>query len=200
MAKNKILDAAEKLFVEKGFDGTSVRELAQNAGVNIAMISYYFGAKENLLEAIMERKATFTKEKLKEFNQNGLSAIERLDQMVDYYVELLFENRKFNLMMNRELTLHQRPELHERIIKMFEKNWKEIRTAIAFGQAQKVFKTNIDVELVIMTMFGLIKQCSNTKMIENIMGEYTLQNEEKIISRIKRHLKNLLHDYLIIKK
>ena len=42
----EILQVAEQLFAEEGFDGTSVRDIAKKANVNIAMISYYFGSKE----------------------------------------------------------------------------------------------------------------------------------------------------------
>ena len=46
----EILNVAERLFAEEGFDGTSVRDIAKNANVNVAMISYYFGSKEKLLD------------------------------------------------------------------------------------------------------------------------------------------------------
>ena len=46
--EENIMLHAEKLFAEKGFDGTSTREIAKNAEVNISMISYYFGSKEKL--------------------------------------------------------------------------------------------------------------------------------------------------------
>ncbi len=42
----QILEVAEKLFAANGFDGTSIRDIASEAEVNIAMISYYFGSKE----------------------------------------------------------------------------------------------------------------------------------------------------------
>ncbi|NDE09484.1 MAG: TetR/AcrR family transcriptional regulator [Chitinophagia bacterium] len=50
----QIIEIAERLFAERGFDGTSVRDIAHEAGVNIAMISYYFGSKEKLMEALLE--------------------------------------------------------------------------------------------------------------------------------------------------
>ena len=55
--KEQILEAAEELFAQKGFDGTSVRELGKKAGINIAMISYYFGSKEKLMEALFDCSA-----------------------------------------------------------------------------------------------------------------------------------------------
>lgn len=52
-AREKLLGAATKLFAEKGFAGASIRQLAEAAGVNSAMISYYFGGKEGLYEAVI---------------------------------------------------------------------------------------------------------------------------------------------------
>ena len=48
----QIMEIAETLFAEKGFNGTSVRDIAEKAHVNLAMVSYYFGSKDKLLEAL----------------------------------------------------------------------------------------------------------------------------------------------------
>lgn len=53
--RDRILDAAERLFAEKGFEGASVRDLAAAAGVNLAAINYHFGGKESLYRAVGER-------------------------------------------------------------------------------------------------------------------------------------------------
>lgn len=50
----KILYSAEKLFADKGFAATSTRDIAKSAGVNVSMISYYFGSKEKLFEEIFK--------------------------------------------------------------------------------------------------------------------------------------------------
>jgi len=53
--KNKILDAAEKLFADKGFNGTSLREITSLAEVNLAAVNYHFGSKKELIKAVMSR-------------------------------------------------------------------------------------------------------------------------------------------------
>ncbi len=53
----RILDAAELLFVEHGFAGTSMRQITGAASVNIAAVNYYFGSKEGLFQAVFERRA-----------------------------------------------------------------------------------------------------------------------------------------------
>jgi AcrR family transcriptional regulator len=53
--KNKILDAAEHLFADKGFNGTSLREITSLAEVNLAAVNYHFGSKKELIKAVMSR-------------------------------------------------------------------------------------------------------------------------------------------------
>ena len=52
---HKLLDVAETLFADRGFAGTTTRELARRARCNIAMISYHFGSKEGLYKATLSR-------------------------------------------------------------------------------------------------------------------------------------------------
>lgn len=51
----RILDTAEELFTEHGFAATSIRHIAETAGVNPALVHYYFGNKKSLLQSVMER-------------------------------------------------------------------------------------------------------------------------------------------------
>jgi len=53
--QDRLLDAAEKLFCEHGFEGTSIREIAAIAGCNIASVNYYFGGKEKLYHEVWRR-------------------------------------------------------------------------------------------------------------------------------------------------
>ena len=53
--KNKIIDAAESLFAEQGFNGTSLREITGKAEVNLAAVNYHFGSKKGLVQAVAEK-------------------------------------------------------------------------------------------------------------------------------------------------
>jgi AcrR family transcriptional regulator len=53
---SKILDVSERLFVEHGFEGTSLRMITQQAGVNLAAVNYHFGSKDALFEAVFIRR------------------------------------------------------------------------------------------------------------------------------------------------
>jgi AcrR family transcriptional regulator len=53
--RERIIDAAEALFAEKGFDLVSLRDITSQAGANVAAVNYHFGSKDNLISAVVER-------------------------------------------------------------------------------------------------------------------------------------------------
>ena len=54
--KEQILDVAERLFADRGFHATPLRDITSEAGVNLASVNYHFGSKEALLAAVLERR------------------------------------------------------------------------------------------------------------------------------------------------
>ena len=54
--KERILDVAERLFADFGYNATSLRDITREAGVNLASVNYHFGSKEALLTALLERR------------------------------------------------------------------------------------------------------------------------------------------------
>jgi AcrR family transcriptional regulator len=71
--KTRILDAAEQLFMEHGFEATSLRSLTTAAGVNLAAVNYHFGSKEELFQAVLTRR-------LDPMNQERIDLLERLER------------------------------------------------------------------------------------------------------------------------
>jgi len=68
----RILDAAELLFTEHGFDATTLRQITGAAGVNLAAVNYHFGSKEELIREVFRRRLTW-------LNQQRLKELERLE-------------------------------------------------------------------------------------------------------------------------
>jgi AcrR family transcriptional regulator len=60
--KEKLMDAAEKLFARRGFHGTSLRDITGEAGVDLALVNYHFGGKKPLLAAVLERRGAVLNE------------------------------------------------------------------------------------------------------------------------------------------
>ncbi|STC93990.1 TetR/AcrR family transcriptional regulator [Chryseobacterium carnipullorum] len=101
--EENILFAAEKLFAEKGFEGTSTREISKAANVNISMISYYFGSKEKLYEKLVEYRMSegqfFAKDILERTDINEWQKIEKI---VDQFSGRVRHHKCFYRIMQRE--------------------------------------------------------------------------------------------------
>lgn len=54
--RERILDAAERLFMAHGYEGTSMRQITSEAGVNLAAVNYHFGSKESLMQEVFRRR------------------------------------------------------------------------------------------------------------------------------------------------
>jgi TetR/AcrR family fatty acid metabolism transcriptional regulator len=195
MTSEKILSAARELFEEKGFDLTSVREIATKADVNVALINYHFGSKENLLLAIMEQSVDTTRLKLNDINQSPSTPIEKLSQVIDLYVDKIFSNCKYHQLIHRELSTTQRPELVEGITKILNRNSSELRKLMEEGQRKKVFKKDADLDLTIATLFGVIYQ--TTHAVFKKRWARAGESEELYRERVKKFLYDLLGGYLI---
>ena len=72
--RTRILDAAEELFMQHGFEGTSMRHLTARAGVNLAAVNYHFGSKHALIEAVFRRR-------LDPMNTERIAALDRLENL-----------------------------------------------------------------------------------------------------------------------
>jgi len=68
----RILDAAEALFMEQGFEATTMRQITGAAEVNLAAVNYHFGSKEELIRVVFDRRLTW-------LNQQRLSQLDRLE-------------------------------------------------------------------------------------------------------------------------
>jgi TetR/AcrR family transcriptional regulator len=97
MAKNKnteqkIFEAATDLFLEKGVDRTSVRDIASKAGINLALMNYYFRSKENLFDAIFTNLVKKNTKELIKIMDSDLELSEKISQYVSTYIDILLRN------------------------------------------------------------------------------------------------------------
>jgi len=199
--KTHIIETAVELFAEKGFEGTSIRDLATKADVNVAMINYYFGSKEKLFECMVKHKAAYTKDILEEIvNNEQLSEIEKIDRIIDSYVSRLFTNRKFHRIIHQELMLNEREGLQDAIVNLLFPNSLLIRNVIDTGIKRGTFK-KVDSLLVVATIVGTINQILLSKKYCNKClnkeDEYVPYDDAKFKKRVSDHLKDLIHAYLL---
>jgi len=153
----QLLDSAEVLFSQKGFDGTSVRDIAESAGINTAMISYYFGSKEKLMEEIFERKSLNIREKVDNLlKDDSLDPFQKMYSLVDEYIEGIFQKRVFHRILLCEQIINQNPHIIQLMEKMKTRNSECINDLIRLGQKKGLFRKNIDILIMTNTLIGTI--------------------------------------------
>lgn len=201
--KEHILEAAEELFAEFGFEGTSVRDLAKKAKVNIAMISYYFGSKEDLMKELINSRAGSFRHKIEALNKENISPIEKVDELINLWVERIFGNFRFHRVLSREISLQQRSAFNKIISDIMLGNFEEVKKLILDGQKKKSFR-KVDVELTIATMIGTISKVAQSSFLScrilDIAPDKNSIFEDKHKERLKQHLKDLMRAHLLPKK
>jgi len=187
------MEVAESLFAEKGFNGTSVRDIAQKANINLAMISYYFGSKEKLLEAMFDYRGELLKMKIEDIiNRKDLSAIEKVYLLIDNYIEKIMGQQCFHRIMAREQVLNSTGFLAELIVGMKQRNLEMVSKLIKEGQKSGDFRKNIDIPLMMTTMVGTANHLITTKHHYRIMSNATQLSEKEFENMIRKKLGNHL--------
>jgi len=196
-----IISTAMKLFAQKGFEGTSVREIASGADVNPAMISYYFGSKEKLFENLVEFKAGFLKGVFAELiNNSSLSQIEKLYMVIDNYVDRMFHSPQFHHLLHRELSLDRRPQMKNAISEILLRNFISVKTIVQQGIDSGEFN-DVDTELTIVSIIGTINHLLLSETIcRKILQkgkDFNPYTSKKLKERISEHLKKLMRAHLL---
>jgi AcrR family transcriptional regulator len=199
--REHIIEVATELFAVKGFEATSIRELAAKAEVNIAMVNYYFGSKDKLFEAMVVHKASFMKGKLAEIAADkSTTDIEKIDLVIESYVERLLSQPNFHRIVHQELLVNQRQNMHEHIVNIFVTNTKIVKSIIESGIKKKAFK-KVDPELIMASIIGTINQVMLSKAMCSLLMEETKDfdpyHSPVLKKRLITHIKQLMHSYLL---
>lgn len=105
--KERVVKSASALFFQKGFDGTSVRDIAEKADVNVSLISYYFKGKQGLLEYAVTRFYETYLYHIEETieKSNSHSALDKLKALIFTIIQYKQNNHQLTCFIHRELSL-----------------------------------------------------------------------------------------------
>ncbi|MEY4292719.1 MAG: hypothetical protein RIQ61_1096 [Bacteroidota bacterium] len=197
-----IMEAAEQLFAEKTYDSTSVRDIAKAANINIAMISYYFGSKEDLIKSLFWYRMQFMKNRVTALiEEKNISPIEKMEIIVNSWIDKIFAQQSFHrIMVHAQLNPHN-STIMELMNSYKEEQIKQLEKIIKDGQKKKLFLKNIDIPFMISLNIGCISQfILNIDFYNKIYNKKTDKdkNLEKIKNNFKSNLlqinRNFLHE------
>ncbi|MEJ5055648.1 TetR/AcrR family transcriptional regulator [Sphingobacterium sp. MYb382] len=179
----EILDIAETLFAKNGFEGTSVRDIAKLAGINVAMINYYFESKENLLELIVKRSAHAYKLVPEQYNTEE-DSFKRLDKLIDHYIDSKFDNKDVYQLLFMEAKIKKRI-INSTVFKELRKhNTQLIKEVIDYGYERGDFRY-YDPILIHSTMIGTFM---NFKMNRSLYEELLALSPDEDFDKIQKEL------------
>ncbi|PIE18394.1 MAG: hypothetical protein CSA66_04745 [Proteobacteria bacterium] len=125
----KILDAADELLVEVGRDGLRARAIADRAGVNNALVFYYFGSIEGLVERVIERYYRRHLRALEDAFAAEGPLCERLHRVLDAYLDFIETNLRYPRLVQQQVA--GAPVFHELIRKHLAPLYEWVRDALA---------------------------------------------------------------------
>ena len=195
------MEAAEQLFAENGFNGTSVRDICEHAGVNLAMISYYFGSKEKLLEALFAYRGEQSKLKLESLIQREeLTAMEKMQQLIDHYIDKVVKGHAFHRILAREQILTHTGKIATLILEMKKQNQALIALIIKEGKKKGEFKRSVDVPMLMGTLIGTTNHLLTTRHYYRELDNKQDMNEKDfdlfLQKKISLHMKTIFKSLL----
>lgn len=101
--EEKILNAATNVFVSKGMEGARMQEIADEAGINKALLHYYFRTKERLFEAIFSNVIDMAFPELTQILKSDTPFVTKMEQVIDAYIALLRKHPFIPVFVLKEL-------------------------------------------------------------------------------------------------
>jgi AcrR family transcriptional regulator len=195
--KQKILDAAIYLFTSKGFTGTSVREIASRAKVNIAHISYYFKGKGGLLEHLVSTyyegylKLIETKYSQLKYGNTHVILGELILDLLNYQ----HENRQLSRLVYREVTLDS-ILIREVMTTYLTKEKYYLKTIIEKGIAEGYYRKGFVPHMIIQLRSLLQMPYLQPQYMSEVLHIQT--HEAYFVHQYYKELKIWLNSMLVV--
>ncbi|AEI44863.1 TetR/AcrR family transcriptional regulator [Paenibacillus mucilaginosus] len=162
--KLKILNAAKKLFAKKGFEGTTVRQICDEAGVALALVSYHFGGKENVFFALFE---TFAPEFL-QTEYELKDPVEDLSSLIREFTLFRLAEPDLINMLQQEVMM-QSPRL-ERVQSVIHGLWRQLIMILEKGRADGHFHYD-SLRHTVQSIIGTLVFARSTAFLDPVFEQ-----------------------------
>ena len=185
--EQKILEAAIKIFRQKGYAGTKMQKIADEAQINKAALNYYFRSKENLFKKAFE--ITFQKifPKIGEALKAEGNFINKVDTFIEVYIDFLFENYQLihfviseihmNAPIISNILLTKNPSFNPKVF------LEEMQKEIDAGQLNRVNPQHFFINLISMCVFPFLSK--------EIFGKVFEMSDEEVFGFLQARKKEV---------
>lgn len=193
--KQKIVDGALELFSKNTFDGTSLRDIAAYAGVNVAMVSYYFGSKDGFFEYVIDRVYRRQKDFYQKLENQDLTKYQRLLELLKLEVNEIVDNFFSIKLIIIESKLQKRVNVVQKMI--------ETINYVNEYMTQKIKEYKPEISHTLASNFSVMVHSSTydllvKKMKEHNINEFELNKElnKAVKKKIEHELFSIYKEFL----
>lgn len=158
--EKKILDAAHSVFLRKGLDGSRMQEIATQAGINKALLHYYFRTKQKLFEAIFREIISHAFPDIKNLLFSDASIDIKIETFIERYTEMLLKNPFMPSFILKEI--HRDPDMLANIIRSEGINPSEVARMLASemdaGNIRRMDPRDLMTNLISLVIFPVAAQ------------------------------------------
>lgn len=194
--RQAILAAAEEEFADKGLAGARVDAIAEQSGANKRMLYYYFGSKENLYVAVLERAYGAMRQAERELNLLELEPLDAIRKLVEFKFDYYREHPRLIRLLAGENMQDARFLKHSRQLRDMHGSLGNILKAVlAAGQKKRLIKPGIDPLQLYISIAGLSYfYFANAATLSTAFGrDFTAGNELK---ERRAHAVEVMLDYV----
>lgn len=158
-AEQRIFDAAHEIFVQKGMDGAKMQEIADRAGINKALLHYYYRSKEKLYEMVARAIIGRAMPVIRNLIEAEEPLEEKITRFIDFYIDLISRNPFIPLFIITELNKHPDRFFETIIPKDLPKPqvfFRQVEEEIAKGNLRPVNPQHVLVNIVAMCVFPFV--------------------------------------------
>lgn len=154
--EQKIFDAAHEVFVQKGMDGAKMQEIADRAGINKALLHYYYRSKEKLYEMVARAIIGRAVPIIREFLETDYPLEEKIRHFVTFYVDLIARNPYIPIFVISEMNKHPDRFIDHILPKEIPKPdvfLRQVEAEIAAGRIRPIKPQHLLVNMVSLCIF-----------------------------------------------
>lgn len=193
-----IMEAAEELFLENGYAGTSTIAIARKAGCNQALVHYYYRSKENLFGLVFRKKITIFLSFFLQVSNEDLPFEEKLAKRIGAHFDMVRANERLPAMMFNEVTTNG--ELAKKVLENFTdlplpvilQLQAELDEEFAAGRICKTQATDLVFNIFSMNLMAFLTKPlvqmftqSTDEVMEKLLDERKASNIQTIMKSLK---------------
>ncbi|HOY32606.1 MAG TPA: TetR/AcrR family transcriptional regulator [Bacteroidales bacterium] len=186
-----IFEAAKKVFIERGFDGARMQQIADEAGINKALLHYYYRSKDRLFDAIFADAFIRFLPNISDIMMSDDPFEIKIKLFVRHYIDLLIDNPHLPVFVMHEI--QRKPEM---IIKIIRRSG--INPAVAAGKLQQEIDEGkirpIPLQHLIINMIGL---CVFPFIGRPILEGFVFTGNKEAYDRFLEDRKTMVADFII---